>query len=247
MTQEEIKNLILIDNEDINNEIKNIKDFYNININNELLENLVKFSLKSIDYYNKKYNYFSGNDYEKLFLFADEFYNASRYKYNLLSSANYQNENYIDFLSLFENNQTLEKLSNIFNIIQMQIIMHEHKENFLFKIKKPIDKSKLSTKEIIDLDLPFNENTLLLTYFYLYQDEDNNKTFEIINEKIQDNLNLIKIGICYLFEDIYFNFTDYYEKTNMKSGFYLEILEQNNLDYNYQLHKTVLDIVKEMI
>lgn len=239
MTAQEIKSLVIIRNEEINNEIKNIKELYNIEVTDELLEQLVQFSLNAIDYYNKKYNYFKGDKYEQLYLFSDDFYNATRYNYNLLVSANYKNKNYIKLANIFNNINTI---SALYNIIQMQIITITEKENYTKK-ETEINTQSINKSEILNLDLPFHEKTLLSIYLYL------NKTNDIkeIKKTIENKIELIKIGSCEIFEEIFFNFAKSYEKTNMKSEFYLEILEQNDENYNYELHKNALDILKGMI
>ena len=239
MTAQEIKSLVIIRNEEINNEIKNIKELYNIEVTDELLEQLVQFSLNAINYYNEKYNSFGQNKYESLFLFCDDFYNAIRYNYNLLISANYRNENYTKFANTLNNINTI---SALYNIIQMQIIATTQKENYIRK-KVEVNTLKINKSEILNLDLPFHEKTLLSIYLYL------NKTNDIkeIKKTIENKMELIKIGSCEIFEEIFFNFAKSYEKTNMKSEFYLEILEQNDENYNYELHKNALDILKGMI
>ena len=139
-------------------------------------------------------------------------------------------------------------MSNIYNVIKFQILKITQKENYIYKTIE-IDKAKIKTKENLNLDLPFHEKTLLLTYFYLNQFTTNeiNKKLEEIENNIEKNLNLIKNGSCKLFEYIFFNFKKCYELSNMYSKFYFEILERNEKGYNYKLHKQLLKILKEMI
>lgn len=241
MKIEKIKELVSIRNNKIEEQIRDIKKVYNIDVTNELLEQLVVYSLNAVKYYNEKYNCFSGNEYEQLFIFADDVYNTCKYKYNLLTSANLNN-NYLNFCNTLNNNISL--ISEIFTIIQIQIMEVTQKENYVRKERK-INKLKINKNEMINLNLPFHEKTLLLTYFYLSPNK--NEKIENIVKLIKNNLESVKNGSCELFEKIFFNFADCYEKTNMRSEFYLEILCQNEDNYNYELHKKLLESLKEII
>ena len=105
------------------------------------------------------------------------------------------------------------------------------------------------TKVYIDnkiiVNFPTNETILYLIYYYL--NKDKNCNIQKIIDDIQKNIQSLKFGWCNLFENIYFNFVDYYEITNMKSEYFLEILEQNDANYNLILHQNVLNYIKETI
>lgn len=244
MTTTKIKELIEIRNNEIEYQIKDIKDVYGIDVTNEILENIVIFSLNAIEYYNKKYNAYTGNEYEQLYYFGDDFYNISNYKYNLLNSTNYTNKKYVEFIKSIDNKQLLNTISFIFNIIQIQIETLESKNiNIEYKTNE-INYNLLSIKDELELNLPTDEMILFLIYYY-----KNNKCkniTEVIKNDIKLNLNSLNSGICPLLEDIYFNYISNYELTNMKSEYYLELLEENNETYNKELHKRLLEDIKDI-
>lgn len=121
----EIKNLIEIRNKGIENQIKDIKNMYNIEITNKLLENTVVYSLNAIKYYNNKYNYFIGKEYEQLYLFGYKLYSIRNYNYNLLNSANYTNKQYTIFINKLDKELITKIISDIFIIIQIENITNK--------------------------------------------------------------------------------------------------------------------------
>ena len=242
MTEQQIQELVSIRTDEINQQIQDIKNFYDIEVNNALLMQLVTFSFNAIDYYNEKYNCFDGNEYEQLFAFINKFYNAIKYKYNLLHSKNYTNKEYNQFLNLFPKQQQLNLLDNIFIIIQEQIEILNKRNIYISQKTSNINYSMFKLENITNINLSENETILYLIYYYLAKDND----LEIIKNNIQENLQLLKFGKCNLFENIYLNYTKCCEITNMNTKLYLDILEQNDADYNLILHQNVLNYIKGM-
>ena len=123
MTETEITKLVQIRNDEIDYQIKDIKNVYNIKVTDELLEEFVIFLLDAIKYYNEKYNYFTNDSYESLYIFCIK--QSNYYHYNILTSALYKNNKYIDFKNQTKlNNDKLYKFYiNIRNIICEQIFV----------------------------------------------------------------------------------------------------------------------------
>lgn len=247
MIATEITKIVQIRNDEINYQIKDVENTYNIKVTNELLKDVVTFSLNAIKYYNKKYNYFTGDEYEQLYLFGYKLYSIRNYNYNLLNSANYTNDYYSNFISNFDNELLSRILSDIFIIIQMQIEEITNRNNYTNKKNKKINMQKITDKNIVTLNLPIVEKELLLSYIYLNYNENINVCLESIQKYISDNLNLIKFGICTLIEDICFNFTEISEKTNLNAKYYFEELLNTNTNYNYSKHLNVLKYIAEVL
>lgn len=239
----EIKKIVRIRNKEIEFQIKDIENIYNIEITNELLENIIIFSLNSIKYYNEKYNaYKLENEYEQLYCFGDDFSNLSNYNYNLLNSANYNNKEYKNFIKSIDNKQVLNTISFIFSIIQIQIEIFKNKIINIKYNTREVNYNTIHEKDTLKLNLPIDEMILFLIYYY--KNNKHKNVMKTITKDIQINLDLLKIGRCLLIEDIYFNYIDNYEITNMKSEYYLELLESNNESYNKQLHERLLKDIK---
>lgn len=107
--------------------------------------------------------------------------------------------------------------------------------------------SKITIKDIVTLNLPIVESELLLSYIYLNYNKDFNVCLQTIQRYISKNLNLIKLGICPLIEDICFNFAEISEKTNLNAKYYYEELLNNSTNYNYKIHLNILKYISEIM
>lgn len=235
MTTQEIKNLVLIRNEEINNEIKNIKKLYNIEVTDELLEQLVQFSLNAIEYYNEKYNYFTDNNYESLYLFFIK--QSNYYHYNILNSALYKNLNYISFKNKL--NLTDELLYKFYislgDIICEQISIKTNKNTYI-KIDNNTNETEIEFKNFKHINLPYQEKCLLISYLYYYNN-NKNKIIQTINKELPN----IKDHFV-LLEEFLFNYDNIYLKTNSNIELYFEsIMGLNNIvEKNIENHNSIL-------
>lgn len=235
MNVEEIKTLVQIRNNKIEIEIKHIKDIYNIEITSELLENIVKFSLEAILYYNRKYNYFTNNIYESLYIFYIK--QSNYYHYNILTSALYKNNKYIDFKSMLNlnNNQLYDFYINIGNIICEQIFILTQKNTYI----KKCNNNKYPEKEFKcfkNIQLPYSEKCLLVSYLYYYN-EDKNMIIDLLKKELLDINNH-----CDFLEEFLFNYNYIYNITNSNIELYFEsILNSKDItETNKKVHQNIL-------
>ena len=235
MTVTEIKNLAQIRNDEIETEIKNIKNIYNIEVTNELIEKFIMFSLNAIEYYNEKYNYFTNNSYESLYMFCIK--QSNYYHYNILTSALYKNNKYIEFKNLTKlNNDELYKFYiNIGNIICEQIFVITNKNTYIKKYNNEILIEK-EFKSFRTIQLPYSERCLLISYLYYY-----NENKKVIIDLLQKELLDID-NHCDFLEAFLFNYNYIYSITNSNIELYFEsILNSNDITKtNKKIHESIL-------
>ena len=221
MIATEIKKIVQIRNDEIDDEIKNIKNIYNICVTNELLEKFVIFSLEAINYYNKKYNYFTGDEYGQLYIFYIKQFNY--YSYNILTSALYENKKYMKFKNEInlDDNQIYKLYIKLGNIIMSQITNITNRNNYKENIIH--EDIQLEMNKFKNIELPYQEKCLLISYLYYF-----NGNIQMIKEKIKEDL--LNITYYYNFlEEYIFKYKEVYKKTNAYIDFYFKSIQNNNI------------------
>lgn len=240
MTLQKIKELSIIKTEEIQNKIKNIKEIYNIEITDELLEKFIKFSLNAIDYYNKKYNCFEGDEYSQLYLFYIK--QSNYYHYNILNVALYNDSEYIPFKNKLNLNDDL--LYNFYiilgDIICDQISIKTNKNTYVNLLNNN-NINDIKIENFKNIKLPYQEKTLLVSYIYYYN-KDQNKIIEAIKKELINFKNHFT-----LLEEFLFNYNNIYLKTNSNIELYFEsMISLNNIvEKNIENHKNILKYLED--
>ena len=241
-----LNEIIKINNNHIEDNMKKIKKYYNIEVTEELLKQFIGFAYNAMNYCNEKYNLYTKSEIENIYLFLSD-QEISRY-YNLIHACCYKDPKYKEFIQQFNHltsTELLEAYKYICSVICDKIYEYQP-NNCLESNNDEYIETPLDILEQIKQINVIKNNSLLCSYIYLNYKENIKITLEIIREKIKNELDDIQNGKCELLEMICIYQHKTFGLTNLYAQMYLsKLFEVDDLyKTNYEEHKKVLQIIE---